>query len=120
QLQLTVVAQPCPGLVDQVEKGDLDSRTTRQLVATYVKPLLNRGVDTIVLGCTHYPFLKHLIEEMVGPEVAIVEPSSDVASRVLTCLDDGNMRSPRQTLGTETLWTTGTPEKVQPMFSRLW
>src|SRR5262245_56787036 len=53
-----IVAQACPGLVEQVEAGELKSEATRALVEQYVRPLIGRRVDTIVLGCTHYPFLE--------------------------------------------------------------
>ncbi len=53
------VIQPCPGLADQVEKGDLDSDQTRDLVRRYVQPIVDKGADILVLGCTHYPFLRH-------------------------------------------------------------
>ena len=53
-----IVTQACPGLVEQVEAGELASAATRELVARYTRPLVERGADTIVLGCTHYPFLR--------------------------------------------------------------
>jgi glutamate racemase len=56
-----VLVQPCPGLVERIEAGDLDGGTTRALVADYLTPLLEQGADTLVLGCTHYPILTPLI-----------------------------------------------------------
>ena len=56
------LSQACSGLADQVEKGELRSATTAALVARYVEPLIRQGADTLVLGCTHYPFLSQLIE----------------------------------------------------------
>jgi glutamate racemase len=61
------VIQPCPGLADRVEKGDLDSGQTRELVRRYVQPIVGKGADILVLGCTHYPFLRPIIEEVAGP-----------------------------------------------------
>src|SRR5690606_34331294 len=58
---VTVLLQACPGFVEQVEKGELDSVETRGLVQRYVGPLIDQGVDTLVLGCTHYPFLRAAI-----------------------------------------------------------
>jgi len=70
-----VVQQACPALVPLVERGELDSPAARRAVAECVAPLLERGADTIVLGCTHYPFLRPLIAEAAGAGVAIVDPA---------------------------------------------
>ena len=74
-----VLTQPCPGLVECVEQGDLASDKTRRLVEKYVLPLKERGVDTLVLGCTHYPFLRPLIAEVAGNEIALVDTGEAVA-----------------------------------------
>ena len=73
------VIQPCPGLADQVEKGELASDETRALVKRYVRPIIDKGADIVVLGCTHYPFLRPLIQEVAGPEVDIIDPATPVA-----------------------------------------
>ena len=70
-----VLTQACPGLVEQVEKGDLQGDKTREMVAGYLAPLLAAGADTIVLGCTHYPFLISLIRAAAGPGVALIDPA---------------------------------------------
>ena len=66
--EVTVITQPCPGLVEQVERGEFDGFETRALVEQYVRPLLERGADTLVLGCTHYAFLTEVIREVAGPD----------------------------------------------------
>lgn len=75
--------QLCPGFVERVEAGDLDSPDTRALVRRTLDPLLESGVDTIVLGCTHYPFLAPLIAEIAGPEVTILDAAPAVARQVV-------------------------------------
>jgi glutamate racemase len=77
-----VVTQPAPGLVERVEAGDLSSPATRALVASFVNPLLAAGADTIVLGCTHYPFLRPLIQELVGPSVTLIDTGAAVARQL--------------------------------------
>jgi len=77
-----VITQPCPGLVEQIEQGELDSAATRELVQRYTQPLLEAGADVIVLGCTHYPFLRSLIAEIVGPQVRLLDTGEAVARRV--------------------------------------
>ena len=73
------VVQPCPGLADQVEKGELASDETRALVTRYVRPIIDKGGDIVVLGCTHYPFLRPLIQEVAGPAVDVIDPAGPVA-----------------------------------------
>src|SRR5688500_4882553 len=77
-----VVAQACPGLVEQIENGELASGETRALVAEYVRPLIERGADAIVLGCTHYPLVRDAIESAAGPAVTIIDPAAAVAREV--------------------------------------
>ena len=78
-----VMLQACPGLVECVERLELDSLATRQLLAGYLGPLLAAGVDNIVLGCTHYPFLRDSIQALVGDAVQIVDPAAAVAKEVM-------------------------------------
>jgi glutamate racemase len=77
-----VVLQACPGLVEQVEAGQLDSADTRALVQRYLQEPLAAGADTIVLGCTHYPFLLPLLTQLAGPGIAWIEPSPAVAAQL--------------------------------------
>lgn len=74
-----ILLQPCPGLADQVERGDLRST---DLLERYLQPLLDAGADRIVLGCTHYLFLRPLIEAIVGPDVVVVESSAAIARQL--------------------------------------
>ena len=74
-----IVTQGCPGLVEQVEKGNLTSDITRDLVERYTAPLLAQGADTLILGCTHYPFLAPLISEIVGTDIALIDTGEAVA-----------------------------------------
>jgi glutamate racemase len=77
-----LLTQACPGLVEQVERGDLDGPATRELLRRYVQPLLARGADTLVLGCTHYPFLREALVDLVGPRVALIDTGAAVARQV--------------------------------------
>lgn len=70
---MRVVTQPCPGLVELIETGDLGSEQLRQLLLGYVQPLLAAGCDTLILGCTHYPFLRPLLATMLPADVAIID-----------------------------------------------
>ena len=114
------VIQPCPGLADQVEKGELDSEETRALVKRYLRPVIDKGADIVVLGCTHYPFLRPMIEDVAGPAVSIIDPATAVARELRRRLDITHMRNNESTPGTEQFWTTGEVEAVQPIVRQLW
>lgn len=83
-----VVAQPCPLLVPLVEEGWLDGDITRMVVQRYAAPLLREGVDTLVLGCTHYPLLKPVLGRVMGPEVTLVDSAEATACEVRDRLAD--------------------------------
>lgn len=76
---VTVLRQACPGLVTQVEAGQFDSPDTLDLLHGYLDPMLAAGIDTLVLACTHYAFLTHSIQRVVGPGVRIIDPAPAVA-----------------------------------------
>jgi glutamate racemase len=80
--EVTVHTQVCPDLVPLVEAGELNSERARDAVHRYVAPLVEAGVDELVLGCTHYPFLCALIEEMAGPGIEVIDPGPAVARQV--------------------------------------
>lgn len=89
--QVRVITQPCPGLVERVEQGDLRGAPTRALVERYVRPLLAEGADTLVLGCTHYPFLRPLIAEVAGPGIALLDTGAAVARHTRRVLERENL-----------------------------
>ena len=115
-----IVVQPCPGLVEQVEAGDLLGEKTRTLLEPFVLPLLERGVDTIVLGCTHYPFLAPLIRAMVGIDVDIIDPGEAIARELRRRLENIGRLSRRDRLGKEKFWTSGSPKSAKTLISQLW
>jgi glutamate racemase len=77
-----VIPQVCPGLVEQIEAGELDTPRTEALLRSWVEPLLARNIDALVLGCTHYPFVRPLLERICGPRVRVIDPSEAVARQV--------------------------------------
>jgi glutamate racemase len=115
-----ILIQPCAGLVEQVETGELDGDNTRALTEKYLLPLLERGADTIILGCTHYSFLVSLIREIAGPKVSIVDPNAAIAHELRRRLEGNNLLSPDPGSGTERFWTSGAPDDVKPVISQLW
>jgi glutamate racemase len=118
--QARVMVQACPGLVERIEAGDLESRETRQLLEAYVRPLLDGGADTLVLGCTHYPFLTPLLADLAGPDVAVVEPGAAVARHLARRLEDAGLRRQREVGGLERFWTSGDLLQLDKLLPRLW
>jgi glutamate racemase len=114
------VIQPCPGLADRVEKGELASDETRALVTRYLRPIIDKGGDIVVLGCTHYPFLRPLIEEVAGPAVDVIDPATPVARELRRRLETAGLLYDGAAPGTEKFWTTGALEVVQPIVRQLW
>jgi glutamate racemase len=115
-----VIAQACPGLVERVELGDLEGELTRALLARYIEPLIERGADTLVLGCTHYPHLAPQIRDLAGPEVMVLDSGMAVARQVRRRLAEAGLLAPPTRLGQADFWTSGHPARLRPVMTRLW
>jgi glutamate racemase len=114
------VVQACPGLADRVEKGDLTSSETRALVERYVTPIVDRGADVLVLGCTHYPFLRPLIEDVAGPGVDVIDPAMAVARELRRRLEAADLLNRAEQAGSERFFTTGSVEVAGRLVRQLW
>lgn len=90
---VTLLQDTCPGLVQQVEAGDLEGKATRTILENALQPMLAQGIDTVVLGCTHYPFVIPLIQEICGPEVRVIDPAPAVARQTERLLRQHNLLS---------------------------
>jgi glutamate racemase len=77
--EVVVLEQTLPGIVEKVEKLELESSDTRAILTESLEPLIDQGIDTLVLACTHYPFLIHLIQEIVGPGIQVIDPAPAIA-----------------------------------------
>jgi glutamate racemase len=84
---VTVLEDTCPGLVARIEFGDLHGPATRAILEKALLPMLARGMDTVVMGCTHYPFVIPLIQEISGPGVRVIDPAPAVAQQAARVLD---------------------------------
>jgi glutamate racemase len=89
---VTILQDTCSGLVGQIENGELDSVATRSILEKALHPMLEQGIDTVVLGCTHYPFVIPMIKQIVGPEVRVIDPAPAVARQVARLLDTAGSR----------------------------
>ncbi len=115
-----VLVQPCPGLVERVEAGDLDGEVTRALLSDYLTPLLEQGADTLVLGCTHYPHLSPLIRDLAGPGVVIMSAGAAVARQVRRRLEEADILTQGPSIATERFWTSGARDIAPGLIERLW
>lgn len=117
--RVTFLLQACNGLAHQIEKGELSSRETYQLVERYVKPLVEQGADTLVLGCTHYPFVEQLIREAAGPEVSIVDTGEPVARQLQRLLEQRDLLRQAPSADRLMAYTTGSSSTLSLAFSKL-
>lgn len=104
-----IVTRGCPGLVERVEQGDLSGPDTRELLGGYLAPLLAEGADTVILGCTHYPFLAPVIGELAGPEVTLIDTGAAVARQLVRRLAEELPPSAGGGAGDALFFTSGDP-----------
>ncbi len=79
---LKIYSKPCPLFVPLVEEGWLNRKETKEIAKIYLKPLKNKGIDTLILACTHYPLLKNIIKEITGTKIKIINPAEDLAKNL--------------------------------------
>ena len=91
--RITVYGKPCPLFVPLVEEGWLKDPVTEEVARRYLKEVLDENVDTLILGCTHYPLIRSLIREIVGPEVTLVNPAYETALELKRMLEEKNLTS---------------------------
>lgn len=122
-----VVTQACVGLVECIERGELDADNTKALIQQYCAPLLAEGADTIVLGCTHYPFVRHVIEQAVGVNVAVVDTGAAVAKQLERQLKEKGLLSNRSqptdakfSINTVQFWTNSDNPNAKLVIEQLW
>ena len=115
-----VVLQQTPhGLVERIESGDLDSPETRAVLKESIGPLLDSGIDALVLACTHYPFVRGLISELIGPSVLLIDPSEGVARWTGRLLEQRGIDAVGDRQGSITFLSTGDVTHLTAMAQRL-
>lgn len=114
-----ILQHTCPGLVGQIEKGDLGGDETRSILENALRPMLDRGIDTVVLGCTHYPFVIPLIEQVVGENVRVIDPAPAVAKQAKCLLDASGMKAPAGEWAEVRFYTSGDAETLASLLPKL-
>ncbi len=105
----------CNGLVQQIELGNLNGDETRKILEDALHPMLKKNIDTVVLGCTHYPFVIPLIQEIVGEKVRVIDPAPAVARQVKRLLEAGGVRSDSSNVSQIQFYTSGDPDALKSL-----
>jgi glutamate racemase len=121
---LEVVTQACIGLVEYIERGELHNASTKALIQQYCQPLLLAGADTIVLGCTHYPFVRGLIEEIIkettDEKITLIDTGAAVARHLKHCLQESNLLAESTSTGDVKFWTNNQANDAEQVINMLW
>ncbi len=115
-----VVTQACVGLVECIERGEIDTPETKALIRQYTMPLLAEGADTIVLGCTHYPFVKYAIGEIVGENISLIDTGAAVAKQLKRQLVEKDLLLTSQEKPEVRFWTNSEAENAEQVIEALW
>lgn len=109
----------CSGLVSQIEKGDLDSPATRSILEDALHPMLDKNIDTVVLGCTHYPFVIPLIQSIVGENVRVIDPAPAIARQTHRLLDVEKLLNNSSATSAVQIYSSGNIANVQAVLPTL-
>jgi glutamate racemase len=112
---VTVLEKTLPGLVEQIEQGDLDGAKTREILEQGILPLLEHGADTLVLACTHYPFIIPLLSELAGPDVQVIDPAPAIARQTGRVISQHDLSAPHEKHGQIEYYTTGDPIRFEEL-----
>ena len=117
---ITVLQDVCPGLVGQIEAGRLTAPETRAILESALRPMIANGVDTVVMGCTHYPFVIPLIQEIAGPQVQVIDPAPAVARQTARMIEASGLMAQGCTDAAPTqFFTTGNSSHLIEMLPML-
>jgi glutamate racemase len=111
--RVMLLQNTCAGLVEQIEAGNLEGKETAIILEGALKPMLAAKIDTVVLGCTHYPFVIPQIKKIVGPEVRVIDPAPAIARQAGRLLEKFGLRNQDEGKGKVSLLTSGEVEKLK-------
>jgi glutamate racemase len=109
----------CPGLVQQIERGNLEGEETRRILKDALAPMLENNIDTVVLGCTHYPFVIPMIQEIVGAGIRVIDPAPAVAKQTGRLLEAKGLRNKSGTGGDVRFYTSGNADVLRSLLPML-
>lgn len=121
--QVSFFPQACIGLADQIEKGETASPATYQMLVRYIQPLIQQDIDTLVLGCTHYPFVKPLIQQIVQQlstkPIEIIDTGKPVTDQLIHLLEQKQLLAPASAQRSLEAFTTASETTLSMAFKRL-
>ncbi len=115
---VTLHSAACPAFVPFVERGDTTSPELLAAAREYLAPLVTAGVDTLILGCTHYPLLSGLLQRVLGPDVVLISSAEETAKDVYAALLDGDLSSPEGSIPRHDFLCSGDPEPFLALAAR--
>ncbi len=115
-----VFIRPCHGWVEHIEAGDQQETLTMAIIEETLAPLLAKDIDTLVLGCTHYPFLIDNIRKAVGDEILIIDTGQAVAIHLQRRLEMQDLLCDATAEGNEAFWCSGPLEEMHELLAKLW
>jgi glutamate racemase len=115
---IQIIEQVGHGLVESVEAHDFDSESTMEILKKYLHPMLEKNIDCLVLGCTHYPFLQESIKKILGDNISVLNPAAAVARQTLNVLTKMKLRTEFGPIrGESTFFTTGNTDIMKAILS---
>lgn len=111
--ETTIFPLACPRFVPLVESSEYHSSVAKKVVAETLRPLLNTKMDTLILGCTHYPLLRPIIQNVVGDQVRLIDSGAETVSEVSVLLDYFNIASGPQAVAPHEFYTTGSAKMFE-------
>jgi glutamate racemase len=116
---IEVYAVGCPELVTLVEKGELDGQVVEETLRHALRPLLSKEIDVLVLGCTHFPALRPVIERVVGKKVQVIDSGTAITRRTHSVLDAEGLTRPHPERGELTLFCSGDAANFSDVASKI-
>jgi len=115
---IRIVSRACPLFVPLIEEGWLDHQVTRLTAQEYLRPMLTDNIDTLVLGCTHYPLIKGLLQEVAGNDIRLVDSALAMAEMAANLLREKNLSNPEQIPPDYKFYVTDVPYRFQAIGER--
>jgi len=110
---IQIIEQEGTGLVPLIEQGKVESNETRSLIEKYLEPMMKEGIDYLVLGCTHYPYLIPVLKEILPENVKIIDSGEAVAKQTKAVLEMFQLRTPSKEKGEHQFYTNGAVENLK-------
>ena len=109
----------CSGLVQEIEKGNFSGSKTKNILVSALTPMIEKEIDSVVLGCTHYPFVIPLIKEIVGPDISVIDPSPAIANQTYRKIIENGIQSKSDSSGQSILITSGSTQNLRKFLNKI-